>query len=284
LIAPAMNPKMWHIPAVQENIATWRRRGVASSSPESGEMGGVHEEAGVGRMSEPAEIADALEQLLSVRSAWIGRRVIVTSGPTREPIDPVRFVSNRSSGVMGDALACAARMFGAEVTLIRGRGAAGPAPAGVKLVEVDTAAEMFEAVKTTFPGSDLLVMAAAVADWSVKNPATGKLKKSAGAPVIEWGMTEDILNWAGYHRTTEAVVGFALETGDHLTRGQKKLAEKGADMIVINDPTRADSAFGGDTTRLTLLTTGEAPEELALLPKRLAAMAILERAERFLKV
>jgi len=278
LIAPAMNPRMWHSPAVVENMATLARRGVSVIGPNAGEMGGVHEESGVGRMSEPEEIADRIEELLALDPAWVGKRVIVTSGPTREPIDPVRFVSNRSSGVMGDAIARAARLKGADVTLIRGKGAAGKAPFGVTVIEVENAAEMAVAVKEHFPTADILVMAAAVADWTVANPATGKLKKSKGVPVIEWKETEDILAWAGANKAHQVVVGFALETSDHLENARSKLIQKSVDVIVLNDPTRADSAFGGDTTRLTILTQAGETIELPGMSKRQAAGEVLNFA------
>lgn len=282
LIAPAMNPKMWSSPAVRENIATLQSRGVFVIGPSEGAMGGAHEEPGVGRMSEPEDIADRIEELLADRTRWQGRRVVVTSGPTREAIDPVRFISNRSSGAMGDSVARQAVLRGAEVTLVRGRGAIGKPPAGVSLVEVDSAPEMAGEVKRLFPECDLLVMAAAVADWSPAKAAGRKLKKEAGAPVIEWRATEDILKWAGTARKRQAIVGFALETNDHLAGGLKKLESKRADLIVLNDPTRADSAFGGNTTRLTLLSRDCDPVELPLLTKRLAAERLLDELERFL--
>lgn len=282
LIAPAMNPKMWYSEAVLDNIALLRKRGVNVVGPEEGEMGGVQEEAGVGRMSEPETILDRLEELIADDARWKGRLVVVTSGPTREAIDPVRYVSNRSSGRMGDAIARQARLWGAEVFLIRGRGASGKPPGGVDILEVESAAEMSVAVKTIFPQCDLLVMAAAVADWTPDKLTAHKLKKAAGAPSIEWRATEDILAWAGKQKSRQAIVGFALETDDHLASARAKLHSKGADIIALNDPTRADSAFGGKTTVLTILPRDGEPLMLPLLTKRVAAERLLEEAERFL--
>jgi len=283
LVAPAMNPKMWRSPAVVSNMATIEARGVNIIGPDEGEMGGVHEESGVGRMSEPDVIADRIEELLVADQNLSGKRVIVSSGPTREAIDPVRYVSNRSSGAMGDALARTARLKGAEVFLIRGKGASDVPPSGVKLIEVDSAADMALSVKELFPKSDLLVMAAAVADWTVANPAASKLKKDRGAPAIEWTATEDILAWAGEQKTHQTVVGFALETDHHLQNARQKLEQKKIDLIILNDPTQADSAFGGSTTRLTILAKDGEVIELPLLPKRIAAGHVLNVAARFIE-
>jgi len=273
---------MWSSPAVMENMSVLRRRGVRVIGPAEGPMAGVQEESGVGRMSEPEEIADRIEEILGADARWEGKRILVTSGPTREAIDPVRFISNRSSGMMGDAVARAARIKGAaEVYLMRGKGMAGRPPNGTITIEVDSSAELAEAVKTFFPQVDLLVMVAAVADWTVANPAPGKLKKRAGPPRLEWKETEDVLQWAGRNKTRQIVVGFALETTDHIAGAKRKLREKNADIIILNDPTRADSAFGGDSTHLTILTRDGAAVELPLRSKRQAAMNVLDAAAKF---
>jgi len=282
LLAPAMNPRLWTSPAVQDNIEQLSRRGVNFIGPEEGEMGGVHEEPGPGRMSEPDSILNRIEGLLADRSRWQDRTVLVTSGPTIEPLDPVRFLSNRSSGRMGDAVARQAILRGAEVILIRGKAVAAPPPDGVELVEVETAAEMSAAVKAHFDRCDLLVMAAAVADWTPESPHASKLKKIDGIPELTLCQTEDILAWAGSHRSRQAIVGFALETDDHLEKAGLKLASKGADLIALNDPTRPHSAFGGETVRLTLVPRDGEPEELPTLTKREAADRLLEAAQRFL--
>jgi len=283
IVAPAMNPRMWDNPAVKDNISILRKRGFEVVGPESGEMAGVNENAGEGRMSEPDKILRQIRESLAVTDDLSGKSVVVTSGPTREPIDPVRFVSNRSSGKMGDAIAKQAALRGANVTLIRGRGAEGEPPAEVKTFVVETAAEMSSAVKEHFTSCNLLVMTAAVSDWSITNPAKSKLKKHVGEPDIQWKQTEDILAWAGQNRTAQAVVGFALETSNHLEGAQKKLKEKNVDMIVLNDPTQSHSSFGGDSTKLTLVANDKAPVELPVCTKKEAANKLFDNISRFLQ-
>jgi len=275
LVAPAMNPQMWIAPAVQDNINRLRDRDVEIIGPVSGEMGGVGETPGLGRMAEPDAVFSRIEELLSGQE-WKDRRVLVTSGPTREAIDPVRFISNRSSGRMGDTVARRARLRGADVTLIRGRGATGSPPDGVNVVEVETTCEMSEAVKSRFENCDLLIMAAAVADWTMAEPAKSKLKKRNGEPVFNLVKTEDILTWACDHRNGQVVVGFALETENHIEQARLKLEQKGADIIALNDPTRKDSAFGGDSIKLTILSGGDRIIELPALPKNEAADRLLD--------
>ena len=221
-------------------------------------------------------------ELLTERT-WLNRKVLVTTGPTREPIDAVRFIGNRSSGRMGNAIARQAKLRGAEVTLIRGRGVIDEPIGNLDSVEVETAREMSDAVKERFDECDLLVMAAAVADWTVKNPSPTKLKKRDGAPAINLEKTEDILTWACQKRKHQVVVGFALETENHLREARGKLEKKGADVIVLNDATQADSAFGGDTTKLTLLSKDNRVEELPIMPKLAAAGKMLDFIESYLK-
>jgi len=281
LIAPAMNPRMWKNRAVQRNVDLLKERGVNFMGPVEGAMAGMDEQAGVGRMAEPHLIFDRIEELLS-DPTWRGKRVVVTSGPTREPFDPVRFIGNRSSGRMGDAVARQARLKGADVILVRGRGAAGAPPEFVGLVEVETAREMSAAVKEHFDRCDLLVMTAAVADWTVKKPSRSKLKKRDGAPVLTLERTEDILAWACRNRKKQALIGFALETEKHLEEAKRKLVDKDVDLIALNDPTKADSSFGGDSTRLTLLTRDEKVIELPLLTKHAAARRLLDAVEPYL--
>ena len=282
LIAPAMNSAMWENPAVKSNVATLRKRGIQFVGPEKGELAGISEEAGPGRMSEPAAILARIEELLG-GAKMAGLRVLVASGPTREPLDPVRFISNYSSGRMGDAVARQAILQGADVVLVHGRGAQREPPLGVKLIPVDSAAEMAQAVKAEFKRCHLLVMAAAVADWRPKRPARDKLKKAAGAPRLEWEETEDILRWAGANKRGQVVVGFALETDAHLENARRKLEGKKADLMALNDPTEEGSGFGGDTIRLTLLPRNGKPEALPILPKWAAAHRLLEAAVRLLK-
>lgn len=281
LYAPAMNHKMWSNAVVQENVKRLCDRGVNFIGPESGEMAGVNEDAGKGRMSEPHIIIDRIEELFSVRDTWKERKIIVTSGATRESLDPIRFFSNRSSGKMGDAIARQSAIRGAETILIRTKSTTSPPPNGVTLIEVESAAEMAEAVHRTFPSADVLIMAAAVADWAPSTVAPSKMKKNAGLPALDWRETEDILSWAGRFRTKQAVIGFALETDRHLEGAQIKMKEKGIDLIALNDPTKEHSEFGGDTTQLTLLSRDRELIKLSILPKRLAAAKLLDEVERF---
>jgi phosphopantothenoylcysteine decarboxylase/phosphopantothenate--cysteine ligase len=280
LIAPAMNTKMWNNPAVQHNVETLKERGIEFIGPAVGDMSSDLEIAGIGRMVEPTVIFNRIEELLA-NARWQGRKVLVTSGPTREAIDPVRFLSNNSSGRMGDAIARQAKLRGAETILIRGKGAVGAPPEGLKVIETVSASEMAEAVKSEFDSCDILIMAAAVADWTVEKPAPRKLKKHEGAPLLELSQTEDILNWAGRNRKQQVIVGFALETENHLKGAKRKLTEKGLDIIALNDPTRDDSLFGGDTTKLTLINKNGDIEELPSLPKVEAANRLLDAAEVF---
>jgi len=283
LLAPAMNPRMWNNSAVQDNVARLRLRGLHFIGPERGDMGGVHEQAGVGRMSEPAAIFDHIEELLYPDKCWMNRRVVVTAGATCEPFDPVRFISNRSSGKMGDAVARQARLMGAEVFLIRTNSAIGEPPSGVEIIKVDTAAEMADAVKALFPTADLLIMVAAVADWRAKTASAGKIKKHTGILTLELEPTEDILLWAGKNRQEQVIVGFALETDDHIVNARRKLEDKNVDIIALNDPTSADSVFGGDSIRLTILKTYCEPLELPAMSKREAAARLLSEAYGYLK-
>lgn len=282
LLAPAMNHRMWDNPAVKDNITTLEKRGVNFVGPESGEMAGVQEKAGKGRMSEPEEILKRIKNLLATTDDLRGKTILVTTGPTREKIDPVRFVSNRSSGKMGDAIAKQAFLRGAKVILIRGNGATGDPPFGVETIYVETASEMANAVKKRFQSCDMLIMTAAVADWSIANPAKTKLKKHAGPPEIYWEQTEDILAWAGKNRTDQAIMGFALETSNHIDGAHKKLTEKNVDLIALNDPTKSHSSFGGDSIKLTLITKDNAPVELPVLTKQEAADKLLDNIRRFL--
>ncbi len=278
-LAPAMNHRMWLNQAVQQNIETLKNRGFHFIGPETGMMGGITEKSGIGRMSEPEDIIAGIDSLFKTQNRWCGIKVLVTSGPTWEAIDPVRYVGNRSSGRMGDSIAAAAARLGSEVTLVRGSGAIGAPPAGVNVVSVESAAQMSSAVKEHFNDCDLLVMTAAVADWTVANPSDTKLKKRSGPPAVEWKKTEDILTWAGKNRKKQIIVGFALETDKHRQGALEKLERKGIDAIVLNDPTQDHSRFGGDTTQLTILRPNTDPVELPVQTKRMAAEKLLEIIE-----
>jgi len=280
LLAPAMNTAMWIHPAVQTNVSLLRDRGVHFVGPDEGKMAGRQESSGVGRMSQPETIFAAIEALLSDRTRWQNRRVIVASGPTREALDPVRYVSNRSSGKMGDAVARQAYLRGAEVTLIRTASSIGTPPEGPRVVTVGTAEEMFSAVKSEFDGCDVLVMAAAVADWRLEQAPLTKIKKKDGLPRFAWHRTDDILKWAGSHKKQQIIVGFAVETERHIEEATLKLTSKNADIIALNDPTQPESAFGGNTIKLTLLQRSGAVSELPALLKPQAAEQLLDRVEK----
>lgn len=284
LLAPTMNPRMWENQFLQENLHRLKEQGIRTVGPEWGKMASLEEGEGWGRMSEPEAIADAAEELL-IPDRWLaGKRVIVTSGPTREALDPVRYLSNRSSGKMGDALARQAHLLGAEVYLIRGNGALGDPPRGPRVIEVESAQDMAGAVKSLFASSHLLIMAAAVADWRPEQVSSSKIKRSEESLSLSLVANEDILAWAGRHKQSQVVVGFALETEQHLENAQAKLTHKGADLILLNDPTQPHSQFGGDTTQITILSRNGEVNVLPLMSKREAARRVLEEIKPFLMV
>ena len=250
LMAPAMNVRMWLHPATRRNAERLLADGTAFVGPDEGEM--ACGEFGPGRMAEPEAIVAAIAARLSCRRALAGRHVLVTSGPTHEPIDPVRYLANRSSGKQGHAIAAAAASEGARVTLISGPVNL-PDPPGVTVIRVETAREMAEAVEAALP-ADLGIFAAAVADWRVE-PAPGKLKKSAGAPpALALSENPDIL--AGVARgpkRPKLLVGFAAETDDVIAHAKAKLAKKGCDLIVANDVSPATGVMGGDRNTVHLV-------------------------------
>ena len=252
LIAPAMNVRMWDHPATQRNLETLKSDGVRSVGPNEGDM--ACGEYGPGRMAEPLEIVAAVEAQLS-KGALSGKRILVTSGPTHEPIDPVRYIANRSSGAQGTALAKALADQGAEVVFVTGP-ASVPPPEGVEVVAVESAQEMADAVQGALP-VDAGVFAAAVADWRVAQASDRKLKKSKdGLPVLEFAENPDIL--AGISQMTEGrpklVVGFAAETHDVEAHATAKRARKGCDWIVANDVSPATGIMGGTENAVTLIT------------------------------
>jgi phosphopantothenoylcysteine decarboxylase/phosphopantothenate--cysteine ligase len=245
LVAPAMNPAMWGHPATQRNADVLRRDGIAFVGPNAGEMAETGE-AGTGRMAEPLEIVAAIEALLDdTPKPLAGRTIIVTSGPTHEPIDPVRYIANRSSGRQGHAIAAAFARLGARVKLVSGPVTIAD-PAGVETIHVETARQMRDAVLAALP-ADAAVMVAAVADWRPETEAGEKIKKKAGenAPALTLTENPDILATIGHHeRRPRLVVGFAAETTDIVANAEAKLKRKGADIIVANDVS-ADSGIGG---------------------------------------
>ncbi|MDQ6434635.1 bifunctional phosphopantothenoylcysteine decarboxylase/phosphopantothenate--cysteine ligase CoaBC [Mesorhizobium sp. LHD-90] len=267
LMAPAMNPKMWNHPATRRNRAALVKDGVSFVGPNRGEMA-ESGEAGEGRMAEPLEIVAAIETALSPQSGPLaGKKIIVTSGPTHEPIDPVRYIANRSSGKQGHAIAAALAALGADVRLV-----SGPVnladPKDVKATHVETAREMMRAVEAELP-ADAAVFVAAVADWRSDSEAGAKIKKVAGEgpPVLKMVENPDILATIGRHaRRPYLVVGFAAETNDLIANAQAKLKRKGADFIVANDVSAEGGAMGGDRNRVRIVSkTGV--EEWPDMPK-----------------
>ncbi len=265
LVAPAMNVRMWGHPATRRNIAVLQGDGVRLVGPDEGEM--ACGEYGPGRLAEPEAILRAIGAALG-DGPLQGRHVVVTSGPTHEVIDPVRYIANRSSGAQGTAIAAALRDLGARVTFVTGP-AAVPPPTGVDVVRVETAQQMLDAVEAALP-ADAAVMAAAVADWRVANESASKIKKvaGAGAPVMEFAENPDILKTVAQSldRRPRLVVGFAAETDDVLAHAQAKRARKGCDWIVANDVSPGTGIMGGAENAVTLITAAGV-EDWPRLPK-----------------
>ena len=278
LLAPAMNPAMWAHAATQRNVAALKRDGIHFVGPAAGAMAEAGE-AGTGRMAEPLEIVAAAERILKPTAPLLaGRHVIVTSGPTHEPIDPVRYLANRSSGRQGHAIAEAAAAAGARVTLV-----AGPVtiadPPGVTVIHVETARQMLEAVEAALP-ADVAVMAAAVADWRVASESGGKIKKDGSGKPPALALTEnpDILASVGRHHTLRPalVVGFAAETDDLIANAKRKLAAKGADWILANDVSPASGIMGGAENAVHLIAA-DSVEDWPRMAKGDVARRLVER-------
>jgi phosphopantothenoylcysteine decarboxylase/phosphopantothenate--cysteine ligase len=281
LIVPAMNDRMWAHPQTRANAERLREIGYELLEPDTGPLA-AGEGSGPGRMPEPETIFSRVGRLLEKRD-FEGRSIVITAGPTREPIDPVRFISNRSSGKMGVALADAAWRRGANVTLV-----AGPlevdAPRWVKTVRVESTEEMADAVARALPEADVLIMAAAPADFRPANVATQKIKKATSPDAIVLAPTRDILASTRDRRHAGAViVGFALETENLVANARRKLDDKELDIIVANSAVEAGSAFGADTNRVTLLSSDGSTEEISLRPKSEVADAILDRVGALLR-
>ena len=272
VLAPAMHTEMWEQPSVQENLAVLVKRGVTVVGPGDGPLAGG--DAGPGRMAEPEEIVAAVEAVLTAPDL-AGRRVLVTAGGTREPIDAVRFVGNRSSGKQGAAVAAEAAARGAEVVLVTTQSER--APAAARVVTVDTAAEMAAAVELEAPSADVVVMAAAVADFRPARPSGTKLKKDRGVPAMELEPTADILATLGASKGPDQVlVGFAAETEDIEANALGKLHSKNLDVIVANDVSKQQVGFGHDTNEIVMFTADGARHYVPLTTKREAARAVLD--------
>jgi phosphopantothenoylcysteine decarboxylase/phosphopantothenate--cysteine ligase len=277
LVAPAMNPRMWSHPATRANVETLRSRGVALVGPDEGET--AEGELGVGRMAEPEEILRAALELLRGVGPLAGKRVLVSAGGTREPVDAVRYVGNRSSGRMGVALAAEARRRGAEVTLLAANLTV-PVPPGVELVQTPSAADLEREALARAAEADVVVMAAAVADYRPAEALATKRPKNASAWTLELEPTTDVLAALGDRRREgQLLVGFAAESGEAgLERAREKLGRKGADLFVLNDVSRTDIGFDTYENEVTLLRpTGE--RAVAKAPKDVIAAAILDEVE-----
>jgi phosphopantothenoylcysteine decarboxylase / phosphopantothenate---cysteine ligase len=287
LVAPAMNDRMYAHPATRANVEQLAARGVVIIPPSEGRLAS-HGEHGVGRLAEPAQLLAACEAVLAAATSqtpWTGLRVLVTAGGTREPIDSVRYIGNRSSGRMGVALAARAARRGAQVTLVGANLAVAP-PAGIGVIGVQTAAEMQAACEAEFPGSDVLLMAAAVADFRPSAPLAHKLKKTEIAlpAAIELEPTDDILlGLAAGRRPDQVLVGFAAEHGERaISCGREKLAAKGLDFVVVNDISRSDIGFEADANEVVIVAEDH-EQRVPRASKEDVADAVLDEVQRRLE-
>jgi phosphopantothenoylcysteine decarboxylase/phosphopantothenate--cysteine ligase len=280
LLVPAMNDHMWSHPQTQRNVEHLRTLGYRILEPDQGDLA-AGEGSGPGRMPEPETIFAHAGRLLD-RASLAGKKFLVTAGPTREAIDPVRFISNHSSGKMGVAIAAAAWRRGADVSLIAGPLGVATPPA-VSVTGVESTSEMKDAIDRALPTADVLIMAAAPADFRPANAAASKIKKSESPAPIALAPTSDILqSTKAKRRTGSVIVGFALETNDAVPNGRKKLASKDLDLIVVNDATEPGAGFGVDTNRVTLVARDGTETALPLMSKAEVADAILDRIEAML--
>ena len=281
LIAPTMNLMMWAHPATRANLAILEGRGVMRVGPGSGDL--ACGEVGAGRMAEPDEIIAAIDRALAGDNRLAGKRALVTSGPTREPIDPVRYISNHSSGKQGHSIAAALAALGADTVLVSGP-TQEPLPPGVKLVPVETAAEMLAACEAAVP-VDIAVMAAAVADWRVEAAGRHKLKKDGGGPpLLRLVENPDILSTIAQRGNDRPalVIGFAAETEDVVENARRKRLRKGCDWILANDVSPGTGTFGGDSNKIYLVDADQV-EDWPVMTKREVAARLVERIARALQ-
>jgi phosphopantothenoylcysteine decarboxylase / phosphopantothenate---cysteine ligase len=283
LLCAAMHTEMWQQPSVQENLATLRRRGVLVLEPESGHLAGG--DVGVGRMAEPAAIFELVQRILrGYRGPLSGRRVLISAGGTREAIDPVRVIANRSSGRQGYALAEVARRLGADVTLVTTmeRPLALDVASSIEVLRVESAQQLHDTMIDRAPNSDCIIMAAAVTDFTLQ-PSRVKIKKDAGLPALHFEMTPDILSELVTRRGTgQVIVGFAAETNDVAENALKKLRGKDVDLLVVNDVSAPGVGFEHATNEVVLLGRDEVAETVSLRSKEDVAMAILARVAALL--
>jgi len=277
LFSPGMNTVMWESPANQANLATLASYGYEFIDPVDGRL--ACRTVGVGKMAEPADIHTAIEARLSRGLSLAGKRVLITAGPTREPIDAVRYISNRSSGKMGYALAAAASARGAGVRLVSGPVALADPP-GVEVTRVTTAAQMRDTALASFDDADIVIAAAAVADYAPESAASNKIKKSGSPIMVSLVPTADILAEMGRRKRTQVLVGFAAETDDIVANAKSKLETKNLDYIIANDVSRSDGGFEVDTNAVTILSRNAAPVTIPLMSKREVAEAILDAIVR----
>jgi phosphopantothenoylcysteine decarboxylase/phosphopantothenate--cysteine ligase len=280
LVAPAMDSDMYQHVAVQENLARLRDRGVHIVGPASGELASGL--TGPGRLVEPPEIVEAIEKLLAPTQDLAGEVVLVTAGPTREPLDPVRYLSNRSSGKMGYAIAKAAAARGARVILVSGPTALAP-PRGVDVIHVETAQQMHDAVLAKLHAATVVIKAAAVADYRPKQMAGRKLKKDEAVIEVRLEPTPDILAEVGKRKERRILVGFAAETEDLVANARKKLQRKNLDLMVANDVSQPGAGFDSDTNAVKILDAQGGVEEIPLQSKRSVADRVLDRVVGLLK-
>jgi len=281
IMAPAMDGAMWSHPTVVEHVRALRARGILVLDPEEGPLASGH--IAQGRLAAESTIIEAVQVALRPFHDWRGERVLVSAGPTHESIDPVRYISNRSSGKMGYALAEAARDRGADVVLVTGPTALMP-PAGVEVVAVTTAKQMADAMQEHFSWATVVVMAAAVADFTPAHIADQKVKKRGQVTLsLELDAAPDILAMLSAQRTSQLLVGFAAETEDLLAHAQEKLVAKGLDMIVANDVTKEGAGFGSDSNAVTIMSRTGDSHEFGLMPKRRLADEILSAVQAFRK-
>jgi len=278
IMAPAMNERMYRNKILQRNLSALRTAGMRVVEPECGTLAcGV---SGQGRLASTDSIIEAAKEVLCAKKDLSGNAVLVTAGPTREPIDAVRFISNPSSGKMGYALASAACDRGAEVILISGPVALTP-PQGVHFIPVTTASEMRKAVLDHYEQCRIVIMAAAVSDFRPTRPVERKIKKEEAASEIHLERTEDILRELGTRKDGRLLVGFAAETGDLVAEAERKLKQKNLDLIVANPIGTAGSGFGSDTNAATIICRGSAPEKLPLMTKEQLAARIIDKVAEF---
>ena len=280
LIAPAMNTGMYDEPVVQDNLIKLKGYGYEVIEPDDGRLAcGV---TGRGRLPDTPVLMQYIYKALQIKKDFKGKNIVVTAGPTKEPFDPVRYITNHSTGTMGYAVAKAAWRRGARVTLISGTDGL-PDPEGIDTVHIQTAEDMFSAVREHFSESDILIKAAAVADYTPVSVSDQKIKKSDDGMQAELKRTTDILSWAGEHKgKAQFVCGFAMETEDLIERAKEKLEKKNADMIVANDLRTAGAGFGGDTNVITIITA-DGVKELPIMSKDDAADEILDEIAASIK-